>query len=128
IRAYASYAEGFTVPDVGRITRAIGTPNVDIDTFLDIAPIVSNNREIGVEVNRGPLEASVTYFWSSSDKGQLLVPGIDRNFDVQRLRVEIDGLEVNLRVRTPLEGLTLGVGYAHINGRFDSDANRNAPD
>ncbi|TAK08801.1 MAG: TonB-dependent receptor, partial [Rhizorhabdus sp.] len=38
IRAYASYAEGFTVPDVGRITRAIGTPGVDIDTFLDISP------------------------------------------------------------------------------------------
>lgn len=128
IRAYASYAEGFTVPDVGRITRAIGESGVDIDNFLDIEPIVSNNREIGVEVNRGPLEASVTYFWSSSNKGQLLVPGIDRNFDVQRLRIEIQGLEVNLRVQTPIEGLRLGVGYAHIDGRFDSDANRNAPD
>lgn len=128
IRAYASYAEGFTVPDVGRITRAIGTPNVDIDNFLDIAPIVSNNREIGIEVDRGPLEASVTYFWSSSDKGQLLVQGLDRIFDVQRLRVEIQGLEVNLRVRMPIEGLTLGVGYAHLDGRFDGDANRNAPD
>ncbi len=128
IRAYASYAEGFTVPDVGRITRAIGTRGVDIDNFLDIEPIVSNNREIGVEVDRGPLEASVTYFWSSSDKGQLLVQGVDRIFDVQRLRVEIQGLEVNMRVRMPIEGLTLGIGYAHLSGRFDSDANRGAPD
>ena len=54
IRAYASYAEGFTVPDVGRITRAINRPGVDIDSFLDISPIGSNNREIGVEVKRGP--------------------------------------------------------------------------
>jgi iron complex outermembrane receptor protein len=128
IRAYASYAEGFTVPDVGRITRAIGTPNVDIDNFLDIEPIVSNNREIGVEVKRGPLDASATYFWSSSDKGQLLVQGLDRIFDVQRLRLEIEGLELNLRVAMPIEGLKLGVGYAHIQGRFDSDANRGAPD
>ncbi|MDR6833027.1 MULTISPECIES: TonB-dependent receptor [unclassified Sphingopyxis] len=122
IRAYASYAEGFTVPDVGRITRAIGTPGVDIDTFLDISPIVSNNREIGFEVKRGPLDASASYFWSSSDKGQLLIARPDRTFDVQRLRVEIQGLELNLGIQTPIDGLKLNVGYAHLIGRFDSDA------
>ncbi|MCW1429595.1 TonB-dependent receptor [Novosphingobium sp. JCM 18896] len=128
IRAYASYAEGFTVPDIGRITRAINTTGIDIDNYLDIEPIVSNNREIGVEVKRGPLDASATYFWSSSDKGQLLIQGTDRNFDVQRQRVEIEGIEINLRTETPIDGLKLGVGYAHIKGRFDSDATRNAPD
>ncbi|HEV7343022.1 MAG TPA: TonB-dependent receptor [Sphingopyxis sp.] len=122
IRAYASYAEGFTVPDVGRITRSIGTAGVDIDTFLDISPIVSNNREIGFEVKRGPLDASASYFWSSSDKGQLLIARPDRTFDVQRLRVEIQGLELNLGIQTPIDGLKLNVGYAHLMGRFDSDA------
>ncbi|WP_439566793.1 TonB-dependent receptor [Sphingopyxis sp.] len=122
IRAYASYAEGFTVPDIGRITRAIGTAGVDIDNFLDISPIVSNNREIGFEVKRGPLDASASYFWSSSDKGQLLIARPDRIFDVQRLRVEIQGLELNLGVQTPIDGLKLNIGYAHLIGRFDSDA------
>ncbi len=122
IRAYASYAEGFTVPDVGRITRSIGTPGVDIDSFLDISPIVSNNREVGVEVRRGPLDASVSYFWSSSDKGQLLILNPDRVFDVQRLRVEIEGLEINLGIQTPIEGLRLNIGYADLEGRYDSDA------
>lgn len=121
IRAYASYAEGFTVPDIGRITRAVGTAGVDIDNFLDIAPIVSNNREIGMEVKRGPLDGSVTYFWSSSDKGQLLIANPGGIFDVQRLRVEIQGLEVNLGVRLPIDGLRLNVGYAHLAGRYDSD-------
>lgn len=122
IRAYASYAEGFTMPDVGRITRSINEFNVDIDTYLAIEPIVSNNREIGVEVKRGPVDASASYFWSSSKKGQLLVPGTERNFDVQRQRVEIEGLELNLKVAMPIDGLKLGVGYAHILGRFDSNA------
>ena len=122
IRAYASYAEGFTVPDIGRITRAVNRTGVDIDNFLDISPVVSNNREIGFEVKRGPVDASAAYFWSSSDKGQLLITGADRNFDVQRLRVEIQGLEVNLGVQTPIDGLKLNVGYAHLIGRFDSDA------
>jgi len=121
IRAYASYAEGYTAPDVGRITRSINQTGVDIDSYLAIEPIVSNNREIGVEVKRGPFDGSATYFWSSSDKGQLLVPGTGRNFDVQRQRIEIEGVEINLRSEMPITGLKLGVGYAHIEGRYDSN-------
>ena len=121
IRAYASYAEGYTVPDVGRITRAVSRTGVDIDNYLDIAPIISNNREIGVEVKRGPLDATATYFWSTSTKGQLLIARPDGIFDVVRQRVEIEGIELNLAVRMPIDGLTLSAGYAHIEGRFDND-------
>lgn len=121
IRAYASYAEGFTVPDIGRITRSVSQSGVDIDNFLNISPIISNNRELGLEVKHGPLDASLAYFWSASDKGQLLIPGSDRNFDVLRQRVEIEGLELNIKVQTPIEGLRAGFGYAHITGRYDSD-------
>lgn len=121
VRAYASYAQGFTMADVGRITRAIATPGVRLDNFLDIQPVVSNNREVGIEAKRGPLDASATYFWSSSDRGQLLVAQGNGIFEVQRQRVEIEGLEVNLTVRTPLPGLRVSTGYAHILGRYDSD-------
>ncbi|PLK27850.1 TonB-dependent receptor [Novosphingobium sp. TH158] len=121
IRAYASYAEGYTVPDVGRITRAVNQTGVDIDTFLDISPIVSNNREMGIEVKQGPLDASATYFWSSSDKGQLLIARPDGIFDVQRQRVKIEGIEINLAVQMPIEGLKLSTGYAHLSGRYDSN-------
>lgn len=120
IRAYASYAQGYTVPDVGRITRAIRTPNVDLDRFLDIAPVVADNREIGVEVNRGPVEASATYYWSGSTNGQLLVL-VGDVFEVQRQRIEIEGLELNLVTQTPIPGLRIGVGYAHLNGRVDTN-------
>jgi len=122
IRAYASYAEGFTMPDVGRVTRSIGVAGVDLDDYLDISPIVSNNREIGLEVKRGPIDASATYFWSSSDKGQILIAQGDGIFTVQRQRVEIEGLEINLGVQTPLPGLKLSTGYAHLKGRYDSDS------
>lgn len=122
IRFYGSYAEGYTVPDVGRITRAIRQDNVRIDDFLDISPVVSNNRELGAEVKRGPVDASVAYFWSSSTKGQLLVLAGDV-FEVQRQPVEIEGLEVNVTTQTPLAGLRLNVGYSHLQGRFDSDGN-----
>lgn len=120
LRAYASYAEGYTVPDVGRITRAITQVGVDIDSFLDISPILSNNKEIGLELNRGPVSASASYFWSTSTKGQLLVL-VDTVFEVQRQRVEIEGLELNVAWRTPVPGVTLSAGYANLKGRADSN-------
>ena len=120
VRLYSSYAEGYTVADIGRILRAINTPNVDIDNFLDVSPVVSNNREIGAELKRGPFTASVAYFWSSSKLGQFLVNngGI---FDVQRQRIEIKGLEANFTTRTPIQGLDLSAGYAKLDGRTDSN-------
>jgi iron complex outermembrane receptor protein len=120
VRAYVNYAEGYTVPDVGRITRAVAVDGVDIDDFLDISPIVSNNREIGLEVKRGPFDASAAYFWSASTKGQLLVL-VGGVYQVERQRVEIEGLELNVSARTPVPGLTLSAGYARLEGRTDSD-------
>lgn len=120
MRLYGSYAEGYTVPDVGRILRAVSTPGTDVDDFLDISPVVSNNRELGVELKRGPVDASVAYFWSSSKLGQFLVNngGI---FDVQRQRIEIEGIEINLTAQTPVPGLAVSVGYSHLQGQTDSD-------
>lgn len=118
LRAYASYAQGYTVPDIGRITRAINRPNIDLDSYLDIAPVLADNREIGVEVKRGPVEASATWFWSDSSNGQLLVL-VGDSFAVQRQRIEIRGLELNLALATPVPGLKIGFGYAHLDGRVD---------
>tara|TARA_R110000850_G_scaffold110827_5_gene224155 strand:- start:1143 stop:3284 length:2142 start_codon:yes stop_codon:yes gene_type:complete len=128
IRAYGSYSKGYTVPDVGRILRAISTPGVDIDNFLDVSPIISDNRELGLEVKRGPLDASVTYFWSSSDFGQRLVLNASGIFDLRREAVEIEGMEINLGVETPLPGLKLGVGYSNLKGRVDTDGDGTVDD
>ena len=121
LRLYASYAEGYTVPDVGRILRAINIDGVDVDSYLNIEPIVSNNREIGAELKRGPFDASVSYFWSASKLGQLLVKNSGGVFDVQRQRVEIEGLEANVKARTPVPGLVVSAGYAHLKGRTDTN-------
>ncbi len=118
LRAYASYAEGYTIADVGRILRAIGTPNVDIDDYLALEPVVANNREIGVEWTRGAVTASAAYFWSTSKNGSLLVLQ-DGVFNVQRQRIEVQGLELNATWHTPLTGFDLTAGYAHLKGRTD---------
>ncbi|ATQ44930.1 TonB-dependent receptor [Caulobacter mirabilis] len=122
LRLYVSYAEGYTVPDVGRILRSISEPGKDVDTYLNISPVISDNQEIGAEWRKGPIEASAAYFWSKSKLGSLLVRNpVSQVYDVQRQRVEIEGLELNVNVQTPLPGLKVYAGYAHLKGRADSN-------
>ena len=121
IRAYGAYAEGYTIADIGRVLRGISQPNIRITDFLDLTPVISNNRELGVEVTQGPLDASATYYWSSSDLGQVLVRGNDGFFNVVRQPIDIEGLEVNLAVRTPLPGLKVGTSFSHVKGRTDTN-------
>jgi iron complex outermembrane receptor protein len=121
VRAYGSYAEGYTIADVGRILRAVDEPGIDIDSFIALEPVISNNREVGLEVERGPIEASASYYWSSSKLGSLLVLNSDGIFDVARQPIAIEGLELSLTTQTPIDGLTLSTAYSHVLGRTDSD-------
>lgn len=120
LTAYTSYAQGFTMADVGRILRAVSAPGQDVDTFLNVEPVVSDNTEIGLEWRNGPVSASAAYFWSTSDLGALLVLRNDV-FEVERQRTEIDGLELTGAWDTPVTGLKLSGGVAVLNGRTDSD-------
>jgi iron complex outermembrane receptor protein len=123
IRAYASYAEGYSIADVGRILRSVNgrtQPNFRIED-VNVTPVISNNRELGIEIKRGPLDASASYFWSTSKDGGLLVMNSAGVYDVQRQRIEIQGFEINLAVELPVDGLKLGTGYAHLSGRTDSN-------
>ncbi|WP_448664071.1 TonB-dependent receptor [Sphingomonas sp. CJ20] len=122
VRAYGSYAEGYTIADIGRVLRGVSQAGVRIDDFLDLTPVISNNREVGVELAQGPLTASATYYWSSSDAGQVLVRNDDGIFNVVRQPIDIEGLELNLDTRTPVPGLKVGVGYSHVTGRTDTNA------
>jgi iron complex outermembrane receptor protein len=121
LRAYGSYAEGYTIADVGRILRGITQQGVDVDNYLALEPVISNNREIGLEWKRGPVDAAISYFWSSSDFGSLLVLGPDGIYDVARQPIELEGLEASLSWRTPLPGLTLSAAYSDIQGQTDAD-------
>jgi iron complex outermembrane receptor protein len=121
LRGYASYAEGYTIADVGRILRGINTDGVRVDDFLSLEPVVSNNRELGLEWKRGRLNASAGYWWSHSDLGSILIRGADGIFSVARQPISLQGLDVNVDWRTPVEGLWLGGALATVKGKTDPD-------
>ncbi|MET4728474.1 iron complex outermembrane receptor protein [Lysobacter enzymogenes] len=121
LKFYASYSEGYTVADIGRVLRGITAPNQSVDKLVDLSPVVSDNREIGVDFDNGRWLAHLAAYWSDSDLGSRLQ--FDRNtqsYFVVRERTEIRGLEGNVAFQFSDAG-RVGVGYARGKGRYDSD-------
>ncbi|MEM9618379.1 MAG: TonB-dependent receptor [Pseudomonadota bacterium] len=120
LRAYASYAEGFTMPDVGRVLRAVNTPGQDVDSLLNIQPIIADNTEVGLSFDRAGFSANVAYFWSESDFGQRLFANDAGIFEVRREPTEIEGIEVSAEYAFDAP-VVIGASYAALEGRSDQD-------
>lgn len=122
-RAFVSYSEGFSMPDVGRVLRGISTPNQEIDSFLDLQPVIADNQEIGIEYRAQALQVSLSYFRSDSDLGARLQADADGIFSVLRERTEIDGYEL-AATYSPSSNTSFGLNYADTDGEFDSDGDQ----
>lgn len=108
------------MPDVGRVLRGINEPGQDVESFLDLTPILTENAEIGLEFDNGTISAQLSYYTSNSDFGQRLQRGDDGIYTVKREKTDVDGLE--FRADWALgEADVLGLRYAQAEGRFDSD-------
>ncbi|WP_246589609.1 TonB-dependent receptor [Marinobacterium ramblicola] len=118
---FANYSEGFGMPDVGRVLRGIKTADQDVDTFLDLQPIVTDNIEVGTRFKRDKLDLELSYYRSDSDLGSRL-ERIDDVYYVRREKTRIDGVEASLGYRVnDLHKVKLA--YSYIRGRYDSDDN-----
>lgn len=124
LKLYASYAEGYTVADIGRVLRAINVPDQRVDRLVDLSPVVADNRELGLDYDDGRWVAHAAYYWSDSDLGSLLVydPATD-NYNVRRQPTEIEGLEANVAFQFSEAGRA-GLAYARTEGRYDRDGDR----
>ncbi len=119
-RVYTAYSEGFTMPDVGRVLRGVSTPGLDVESLLNLEPVVTDNIEAGFEFDNGSLQARFTYFESEADNGARLRANSVGIFEVERQRTEIDGYEVMVDYRFN-EALGFGGNYAATDGRFDAN-------
>jgi iron complex outermembrane recepter protein len=119
-RVFANYAEAFSMPDVGRVLRAINIPNQSVESFLDLEPVLTENLEAGIEYNGRAIAAQVAWFQSDSDLGQRLQRGADGIYTVQREKTTIDGIEFRSLWRAT-DADAIGLRYATTDGRFDSN-------
>ncbi|WP_411360818.1 TonB-dependent receptor [Pseudidiomarina sp. YC-516-91] len=119
-RAFVSYSEGFSMPDVGRVLRGINQPDLSVASFLDLQPVIADNQEIGIEYRDSALHFSLSYFQSDSDLGSRLQADADGFYSVQRERTEIDGYELSANYAWSAY-TSFGVNYAKTNGEYDSN-------
>ena len=117
---YASLSQGFTMPDAGRVLRDVRLPGLDVDTLFDLQPVVVDNREVGLDYQRGPVRAHLAYYHANSDLGSLLVATAEQVFNVRRQPTTTQGVDLTGEVIVNPR-LTLGATYAWQRGRFDSN-------
>lgn len=120
LRFYAAVSEGFTMPDAGRVLRGVSTPGTDVDELLTLEPIVTDNREVGIEWTGERVDARIAWFESTADNGSRLQLNPAGIYEVERERTEIDGYELSLGVALTESWRVTG-SYSHTDGRYDSD-------
>ncbi len=119
-RLFANFSEGFSMPDVGRVLRGINVPNQDVESFLNLEPIVTDNAEFGFEFDNDVVSAQLSYYASESDFGQRLQANADGIFAVKREKTEIEGFEFRSQWNVSMSDV-LGLRYANTDGEYDSD-------
>ena len=119
-RLYGAFNEGFPMPDIRRVLRGVSTPGQSVDGLLDLEPVVTENREVGVEYDNGTLFGRIAWRESTAGCTARLESNAAGIFEVQREETEIDGIEFT-RSWVLNETYTLRGNYARTNGRFDSD-------
>lgn len=121
LKLYASYSEGYTVADVGRVLRAITAPGQSVDSLVDLQPVIADNQEIGLDYDDGRWLVHVAAYWSDSDLGsRLAFDTATQSYNVVRERTEIRGFEGNVAFQFTETG-RVGLAYAATEGRYDSN-------
>ncbi|MDQ8200391.1 TonB-dependent receptor [Pelagicoccus enzymogenes] len=120
LTVFASYTQGFGMADVGRVLRGINIPDQDVDDFLDLEPVVTDNYELGARWVSEGWKASLSAYWSTSDLGSRLQANEDGIYMVRREKTEIWGTEAELE-RSFGKRDELGGVFAWVDGKSDTD-------
>lgn len=119
VSLFANYSQGFGMPDVGRVLRGVSVEGQDVDTLIDLSPIVTDNYEAGLRVNKQNVDFEISYYESNSDLGSRIIE-TDGLYTVSREKKEIQGAEATLGL-VLTDQHRLEAGYSYIKGKSDRD-------
>lgn len=119
IRLFVNYSQGFGMPDVGRVLRGVNTPGQNVDTLLDLSPIITDNYEGGLRINKQAYDFEISYYESNSDLGSRIINN-GGLYTVKREKKEIRGVETSFGIRLTQDH-KLDMGYSYIEGKSDTD-------
>jgi iron complex outermembrane recepter protein len=114
---FASYGEGFTLPNVGIPLRNISTPGRSVAGILDLQAIVVENKEIGFNWRGARGGFGGSYYDSEADYGQSLsIDPATNDFLLLRAPTRIKGHEFNAEYRFS-DAWRASAVYSHTRGK-----------
>jgi len=117
LSAYASYSEGFSLPNVGIPLRNINRPGQSVAGILDLQAIIVQNKEVGFNWRGGNAALSGSYYRSESELGvSLSTDPVTGDFVMNRGPVKIDGIELSGSYDVS-DDLKVNAMYSHIVGK-----------
>jgi iron complex outermembrane receptor protein len=96
-------------------------PGQDVDTLVDVEPVVTGNIEVGADYRAPFATLHASYYRSNADRGSLLERTADSTvFNVRREKTVIDGVDLTAHVPLAPEW-GVGATVSWLRGRFDAD-------
>lgn len=127
ISVFASYSEGFTLPNVGIPLRNISRPGQSVDGIVDLQAVIFKNKEIGANLRRSWGSIGASYYRSFSKLGaSLSVDPATLDFVLNRRPVKIRGVDATAELR-PTTWLRLNALYSHVKGMTSRANNVTTP-
>ncbi|HKG07743.1 MAG TPA: TonB-dependent receptor [Pedobacter sp.] len=117
---FISYAQSFSVFELGRVLRAAKSNTLG---QLETKPIIVNNYEAGFSSTLGKFSLSAAYYYSTSKLGANLLE-VNGVYISQRIPERVYGFEIQADYQL-FEDLTIGGNYAQVEGKGDVDDDGN---
>ena len=117
LSAFASYSEGFTLPNVGIPLRNVNVPGKSVEGLLDLEAVIFENQEAGFNWRSSWGSLSASYYVSKSKLGSTLaVDPVTRDYVLNRRPVRIEGLDFTAEFR-PTDTIRISALYSHVVGK-----------
>ncbi|MEM7796054.1 MAG: TonB-dependent receptor, partial [Cyanobacteria bacterium P01_C01_bin.118] len=120
IGIFASFSQGFSIPDIGLSAGTRLPVDVDISSTFQLDAQKVDNFEVGVRAEYEQIQASLSGFYNESDLGTNLVVGADGFTDLARAPQRNYGLEATLDWQ-PSDVWRLGGYFSWNEGESDND-------
>lgn len=114
--AFASYSEGFTLPNVGIPLRNISVQGQSVQGITDLQAVVFENKEIGANWRGRWGSFGASYYRSFSKLGSTFaVDPVTLDFILNRRPVRVTGMDATAEIR-PTSWLRFNGLYSHVKG------------
>lgn len=121
--AFVAYTEGFGLPDVGLILRAVNKADQSVERLLELVPVLTKNNEAGLTWRNGRGSATLTVYESESDLSSVVRIDSAGIGHVDRVPTRVRGAELSAEFR-PIPALTLNATAALLDGKTATAAGR----